>query len=57
MAWVDGAAILLLLFAVVAFCFGGAALSRSADLEAFYWFGVGVVALRGAVALAKPGHA
>jgi hypothetical protein len=53
----DAVAILLLLLAVAAFGIGGAALARAEDLEAFYWLAIGVVGIRAAVQLARPGSA
>jgi hypothetical protein len=53
----DAVAILVLLLAVAAFGVGQAALSRAEDLEALYWLAIGVVGVRAAVQLAKPGNA
>jgi hypothetical protein len=53
----DAVAILLLLLAVAAFGVGQAALARAEDLEALYWLVVGVVGVRAAVQLARPGNA
>ena len=47
----------LLALAVAAFLFGEVALSHSDDLEAIYGLVVGVVSMRSAVQLARPGNA
>ncbi len=57
MRLLDAAAILLLVVAVVAFAFGEMALSRADDFEAAYGILVGVVSMRSAVQLARPGNA
>jgi hypothetical protein len=41
----------------ILFGVGQAALSRAEDLEALYWLAIGVVGVRAAVQLAKPGNA
>lgn len=53
----DVVAALLVVLAVVAFGVGNAALARSEDLHALYWLVVGVVSMRAAVQLARPGAA
>ncbi len=53
----DVVAVLLLLLAVVAFAVGNAALARAEDIHALFWLVVGVVSMRAAVQLAKPGTA
>jgi hypothetical protein len=55
MQLVDWVAIVLLLGAGVAFGMGEAALTRTEDLHALYWLGVGVVSLRAAVEVVRPG--
>jgi hypothetical protein len=52
----DVIAVLLLLLAAAAFGIGEAALARSEDLEAFYWLAIGVVGVRSAVQLVRPGN-
>ncbi len=54
---VDAVALLLLLAAVAAFGLGEVALARSEDLEALYWLVIGIVGVRAAVQLVKPGNA
>jgi hypothetical protein len=51
----DGFAIVLALAAGAAFFVGERALARADDGHAVYWLVVGVVALYGAVEVAKPG--
>jgi hypothetical protein len=55
MQLVDVLAIALVLAAAVAFVLGEAALSGAEDLHALYWLCVGVVSLRAAVHVARPG--
>ena len=55
MQLVDVLAIVLLVAAGVAFFVGDSALSRAEDLQALYWLIVGVVSLRAAVQVARPG--
>jgi hypothetical protein len=55
MKTVDGIAIALVIAAVAAFVLGESALSRAEDLHALYWLVVGVVALRAATLVARPG--
>ena len=55
MQLVDVLAIVLVLAAGVAFFVGEGALARAEDLQALYWLIVGVVALRAAVQVARPG--
>lgn len=57
MHWVDGLAIVLVVAAAAAFVLGEMALTRAEDLQALYWLVVGVVALRSAVQVARPGKA
>jgi hypothetical protein len=51
----DGLAIALLLAAGAAFFVGNSALARAEDLKAIYWLVVGIVAVRAAVQVARPG--
>jgi len=53
----DVVAALLVVLAVVAFAVGNSALARAEDIHALYWLVVGVVSMRAAVQLAKPGAA
>jgi hypothetical protein len=55
MQLVDVLAVALLLAAAAAFLLGGSALARAEDLQAIYWLVVGVVSLRAAVQVARPG--
>ena len=55
MQLVDVLAIVLVLAAGAAFFVGEGALARAEDLRALYWLIVGVVALRAAVQVARPG--
>jgi hypothetical protein len=55
MQLVDVLAIVLVVAAAVAFVFGETALARAEDLQAIYWLAVGVVSLRAAVQVARPG--
>ncbi len=55
MQLVDLLAIALLAAAGVTFASGEAALARADDLHAVYWLAVGVVSLRAAVQVARPG--
>jgi hypothetical protein len=51
----DAVAIALLAMAAGAFLVGSNALARSEDLKALFWLVVGVVSVRGAVVVARPG--
>lgn len=51
----DALAVALLVAAAAAFWFGNGALARAEDLKALYWLVIGIVALRGAVQVARPG--
>jgi hypothetical protein len=51
----DLLAIALTLTAVTAFLMGERDLARANDLEAIYWLAVGVVSLRAAVQVGRPG--
>ncbi len=55
MQLVDGVAIALVIAAGVAFFLGESALARAEDLRALYWLAVGVVSLRAAVQIGRPG--
>jgi hypothetical protein len=55
MQLVDALAIALVIAAGVAFVLGETALTRAEDLRAIYWLAVGVVSLRAAVQVARPG--
>ena len=55
MQLVDVLAIVLILAAGAAFVLGESALARAEDLRALYWLGVGVLSLRAAVQIARPG--
>lgn len=55
MQLVDLLAIALLAAAGTGFLLGDAALARSDDLAAVYWLVVGVVSLRAATQVARPG--
>jgi hypothetical protein len=55
MQLVDVLAIALAIAAVVAFVLGEEALARAEDLQAIYWLIVGVVSLRAAVQVVRPG--
>jgi hypothetical protein len=57
MALVDSLAIFLLVAAGCAFAGGELALARAEDLHGIYWLGVGIVSLRAAVQIARPGGA
>lgn len=52
---VDALAVALVIVAGGAFWLGEGALSRADDLRALYWLVVGVVALRAATQIARPG--
>jgi hypothetical protein len=56
MHFVDVLALLLLAIAVTAFGLGGIALARTEDLKALYWLAIGVVTVRAAVQVARPGR-
>ncbi|HXN32215.1 MAG TPA: hypothetical protein VN894_10150 [Polyangiaceae bacterium] len=55
MKLVDVLAIALVIAAVGAFVAGEMAIARADDLRAVYWLAVGVVSLRAAVQVARPG--
>jgi hypothetical protein len=55
MQWTDALAIVLAVAAGAAFFAGEQALANAEDLRALYWLVVGVVSLRGAVQIARPG--
>jgi hypothetical protein len=55
MQLVDVLAIVLVVTAAAAFVFGENSLARAEDLHAIYWLAVGVVSLRAAVQVARPG--
>jgi hypothetical protein len=55
MTLVDVLAIALVVGAVGAFVAGEGALARADDLRAVYWLAVGIVSLRAAVQVARPG--
>jgi hypothetical protein len=55
MQLVDVLAIALVVVAAVALLFGESALARAEDLQALYWLIVGIVSLRAAVQVARPG--
>ena len=55
MKLVDVLAIALVLAAVGAFIAGEAAMTHAEDLRALYWLAVGVVSLRAAVQVVRPG--
>jgi hypothetical protein len=55
MQLVDLLAIALLIAAATAFVLGEGALSRAEDLLALYWLAVGIVSLRAAAQIARPG--
>jgi hypothetical protein len=55
MQLVDALAIALVVVAVIALFFGESALARAEDLQAVYWLVVGVVSLRAAVQVTRPG--
>ncbi len=50
----DGVALSMLVAAGIAFGVGASFLARAEDLKAFYWLVIGVVAVRGAVQIARP---
>ena len=50
----DGVALSMLVAAGIAFAAGASFLARAEDLKALYWLVVGVVAVRGAVQIARP---
>lgn len=52
---VDALAVALLVAAGVSFFMGSAALARADDLKALYWLLVGIVTVRAAVQVARPG--
>jgi hypothetical protein len=52
---VDALAIALVVAAGVAFALGETALARTEDVRAIYWLVVGVISLRAAVQIARPG--
>jgi hypothetical protein len=55
MHMVDVLAIALVLAAAAAFVMGESALAHAEDLRAIYWLAVGVVSLRAAVQIGRPG--
>ena len=55
MKLVDVLAVALVVGAVGAFVAGEAAMTRAEDLRAVYWLAVGVVSLRAAVQVVRPG--
>jgi hypothetical protein len=55
MQLVDVLAIALVIAAGAAFVLGETALAHAEDLRALYWLAVGVVSLRAAVRIARPG--
>ncbi len=55
MQLVDVLAIALVCAAGAAFFLGASSLARSEDLRAVYWLAVGIVSLRAAVQIARPG--
>ena len=50
----DGIALAMGIAAGIAFGVGASSLARAEDLKALYWLAVGIVAVRGAVQLARP---
>jgi hypothetical protein len=50
----DGIALSMLVAAGIAFGVGASSLARAEDLKALYWLAVGIVAVRGAVQIARP---
>jgi hypothetical protein len=54
MQLMDGIALSMLVAASIAFGVGASSLARAEDLKALYWLVVGVVAVRGAVQIARP---
>jgi hypothetical protein len=55
MTFVDALAIVLIVASGGAFIAGEVALSRAEDLRAIYWLTIGVVSLRAAVQITRPG--
>jgi hypothetical protein len=55
LALADGVAVLLLVAAATSFWLGASALARAEDLKALYWLVVGVVTVRAAVEVVRPG--
>jgi hypothetical protein len=55
MQLVDVLAVALVIAAGASFVLGETALARAEDLRALYWLAVGVVSLRAAVQVARPG--
>jgi hypothetical protein len=51
----DFLAALLIVGATAAFTFGALALARASDVEAIYYLVMGIVALRAAVQIVRPG--
>ncbi len=51
----DVVAIVLLIMSAAAFLVGSSSLARAEDLKALFWLVVGVVSVRGAVVVARPG--
>jgi hypothetical protein len=54
MQLLDGIALTMLVAAAIAFGVGASSLARAEDLKALYWLVVGIVAVRGAVQIARP---
>jgi hypothetical protein len=54
MQLLDGIALAMVITAGLAFGVGAASLARAEDVKALYWLVVGVVAVQGAVQLARP---
>jgi hypothetical protein len=50
----DGIALAMVVAAGLAFAVGASSLARAEDLKALYWLVVGIVAVRGAVQIARP---
>jgi hypothetical protein len=55
MRTLDAIAAVLVLGAALAFIVGNAALARAEDVQALYWLIVGIIAVRAAVQIARPG--
>ena len=51
----DALAIVLVVVAAASFWLGNSALAHAEDLKALYWLLVGVVTVRAAVQIARPG--
>jgi hypothetical protein len=50
----DGIALAMVVAAALAFGVGASSLARAEDLKALYWLVVGIIAVRGAVQIARP---